>query len=335
MLAPFVPRMLTIASSPTLAQRRWEDIAVKRFLRLSRISAWPAYSLAFVIPFAAGASELTSWFKALVGFLALFMFASFAFALNFYSDRDTDSYHDGVQKDFNLSQQPMVTGEVSEKQCKAFCVATFLAAIGLSFVVSGLFAVLVILACLAGGVLYSHRKIRLKAKPVGDVLCISVLGMLVPSAGYLLGAGTLPTPLMMLLWFFVTATGYIASVMSDFEFDRRAGLRTTAVYLGQARSLKAMLVGCLLSLVVAFFVFRGYYPLGTRYFALFATAALVALTAAAWRSLKPPRMDIPVFFKHGRWVFPSLGVISLLFLGYALLRIYMPEYLPWDPFSVL
>ena len=55
----------------------------------------------------------------------------------------------------------------------------------------------------------------------------------------------------MLLWFLVTATGYVASVMSDFEFDRKAGLRTTAVWLGQVGGLKAMLASSLISSAVA------------------------------------------------------------------------------------
>ena len=303
-----------------------------KYLKLARSTAWPAFSLTFVIPFAVGASAETSWTSALIGFLVLFLFAGFAFALNFYADRDTDRYHDGIQKDFNLPRQPLVSGEVTEQECKAFCIVTLLVAIALSFLVSSLFALLVILAFLAGGVLYSHPKIRLKAKPVGDILCISSLGVLAPSAGYLLGAGELPTSLMMLFWFLVTATGYIATVVSDYEFDVKAKLRTSAVFFGQGRLLKVMVVGCLFSLVIAFFIFTGNYPPGTRYFVVFAGAVLIALTAAVWRSLKPPRMHIPIISSHGRWVFVAPGIISLLFLCYASLKLFGSNYLPTDPF---
>ncbi|KPJ51858.1 MAG: hypothetical protein AMJ37_04005 [Dehalococcoidia bacterium DG_18] len=308
-----------------------------KYLKLARITSWPPYSLAFVIPFAVGAYAGTSWASALIGFSALFLFAGFAFALNFYSDRDTDKYHDGVQKDFNLSQQPMLTGEVTERECKAFCLVALLVAIALGFLVSSLFALLVILACLAGGILYSHPKIRLKAKPVGDILCISALGVLVPSAGYLLGVGVLPPPLMMLLWFLVTATGYTASVMSDYEFDLKAGLRTSAVFFGQGRLLKVMVVGCILSLVVAFFIFfmfSEYYLLGTRLFAVLTAAGLIALTAVVWRALRPPRMHLPVFSSRGHWVFIAPGAASLAFICYAAFHILGLNILPWDPFMV-
>lgn len=308
-----------------------------KYLALARITAWPAYSLTFVISFAVGSYDGTSWTSAWIGFLALFSFAGFAFALNFYSDRDTDRYHDGIQKDFNLRRQPMVTGEVTERECKAFCWAALLIAIVLGFLVSSIFGLLVILACFAGGILYSHPKIRLKAKPIGDIICISLLGVLVPSAGYILGTGELPTPLMMLLWFLVTATGYTASVVSDYEFDLKAGLRTSAVFFGPVKALKLMVVGCFLSVVVAFFIFDAsdLYPIGTRYFVVFLVAGLIFLTAVLWRSLRSPRMHLPLLSSRGRWVFMAPGVASLAFLCYAFFKIFGLIDLPWDPFHVL
>ena len=315
-------------------------IPLTKYLKLARISAWPAFSLAFVIPFAVGADEKTSWPEALVGFSAMFLFAAFAFALNFYADRDTDKYHDGVQKDFNLRRQPMVTGEVTPRECVVFCVVTLGAAIALGFVVSNLFGVLVILNCLVGGLLYSHPWIRLKAKPVGDVAAISLLGALSPSAGYVLGEGIRPTIMMMGFWFLVTATGYISTVMSDYEFDVKAKLKTSAVYFGQIRMLQAMAVGSVLCGILASFIFRDdFYPWGTRYFAAFAAGVLVVLTGAVWRSLRPPQMHVPIISSNRPWVFASVGmilpgIISLLFLTYGFLKILTPEGVGWDPFLV-
>jgi len=77
-----------------------------KYVRLARLTAWPGFSLAIMIPFAIGVYEGTIWISSLIGFIALFIFAGFAFALNFYSDRDTDKYHDGIQKDYNLAEQP-------------------------------------------------------------------------------------------------------------------------------------------------------------------------------------------------------------------------------------
>lgn len=305
-----------------------------KYPKLARVSAWPGYSLAFVIPFAAGAYYGTSWVDASMGFVSLLLFAGFAFALNFYSDRDTDSYHDGVQKDCDLARQPMVTGAVSERGCRVFCTVTLALSLALAFAVSGLFGLIIVLACLFGGVLYSHPRIRLKAKPVGDVFCISVLGILVPSAGYLLGRGALPTPLMMLFWFMVTATGYLATVASDYDFDARAGLRTSAVVFGQRRVLKAMTLLGLACLGIAYLMFDGPYPypVGTRYFAALMGAALVAFVIIVWRSLKPPKMHVPVLSSWGRWVFAVPALVSIVLVYWTYLRLLGSDYLPSDPF---
>lgn len=311
--------------------------AIIKYSKLARVTAWPAYSIAFLIPFAVGVHAGISWFNGSAGFLALLSFAGFAFALNFYSDRDTDRYHDGIQKDFDLARQPLVTGEVTERQCKVFCLVLLLLAILLSFLVGTLFALLVTLACLFGGVFYSHPKIRMKAKPLGDIICISVLGLLVPSAGYLLGAGMLPTTLMMLFWFLVTATGYIATVISDYEFDAKAGLQTTAVYFGRNRALKLMCFSCLSCLLVAYLVFRSnnLYPLGTRCFAVFSGVALVTLIIIMWRSLiKTKKMHLPIVSTHGRWNFIAPGIISLLSLFYVCMKLIATDYLSIDPFAI-
>jgi len=339
-----------------------------KYLKLARVTAWPAFSAIFIIPFAVGAYVATSWSTAVIGFSALLSFAGFAFALNFYSDRDTDRSHDGIQKDFNLSKQPMVTGEVTEQQCKVFCIVTLLLAIALGFLVSNLFALLVILACIFGGILYSHPWIRLKAKPLGDILCLASLGVIVPSAGFLLGAGSFPTPLLIVFWFLVTATAYTASVISDYSFDLKAGLRTSAVYFGRDGAIKIMGIGCLLCLIVALFIFNGYYVMGTRYFALFAVICLIALTAFFWISSKSINMHISTMFFHrylgfitkrisairailwrsletpavidttvhprGRWFFMAPGIVSLVFICYASLNISGLNWLPFDPFLV-
>ncbi len=298
------------------------------------MSAWPAYSLTFVIPFAVGAYAGTEWEKALIGFASLFFVGAFSFALNFYSDRDTDRYHDGAQKDFDLRKQPMLTGEISEREAQAFCVLTFVAAGVLGFLAGELFGGFALMAALVGGVLYSHPRIRLKAKPLGDVACISALGVLLPSSGFLLGAGELPTPLMMLFWFLVTGTGYIATVMSDYRFDISARLRTTATFLGQRGAMATMVVFFILSVIVLVFVFRWDYPVGTKYFAGFACGVLAVLTVYVWRSVRrePEKVRVPLFSRTGGWIYLVPGIVSLLFLAYGFVKILLPDLLPADPF---
>jgi len=159
--------------------------------------------------------------------------------------------------------------------------------------------------------------------------------------------------------------------MNDYEFDIKAGLRTSAVFFGKGGLLKLMVVGCILSLVVTFFIFRDSYsyPIGTMYFAVIATAILIAVAAAIWislnrrrghlqsiflrvrrvyirksfiglkamlwRSHKPTGMQRTKVSKRGRWIVITPGIISLGFLFYAYVKISSGSYyLPWDPFWV-
>jgi 4-hydroxybenzoate polyprenyltransferase len=278
--------------------------SIGSYLRLARISAWPAFSLTFIIPFGVGAHAGTAWGKALVGIAALFLVGAFSFALNFYADRDTDRHHDGVQKDFDIRRQPMLTGEIGERQAQVFCILTLGASIALGFVVSNAFGALVLLASLAGGIL--------------------------------LATDSLPSFLMMAFWFTVTGTGYVATVMSDYEFDVKAKLRTSAAFLGRARTLWVMVGLLIVSVVLGVFIYLEPYPSGTRYFALFALAVLVLLTLSVWRSLRrdPDKVRVPLFARSGGWIYVAPGIISLLFLAYAFVKIVSPGFLPTDPFWV-
>jgi 4-hydroxybenzoate polyprenyltransferase len=305
-----------------------------RYMKLARVTAWPALALVFLIPFAAGANTETDFRDVLFGFVAIASFASFVFALNLYSDKDTDRYHDGKQKDFNLSRQPLVTGEVTERDCRAFCVVSLISAIIFSFLVSNLFALLIVLACLFGGILYSHPWIRLKAKPLGDILCIASVGVLLPSAGYLLSIGVVPDGLILLYLFLITATIYTASVITDYEFDLKARLKTSAVFFGQGRLVKAMAIGCVLSLPVALMIVVESYPLGTKLFVTLVYVSSIALVMVIRKRLRPPRLHMPILASSPRWVFILPGIVTLSFTGYALFKIFSDSYIPWDPFLI-
>lgn len=171
-----------------------------KYLRLARITAWPASLFSFAVGFGAGADRWTQWEDVLFGFLAVFSFFSFAFALNFYSDKDVDRYHEGWQKDVKLSRQPLLSGDITERECKVFCVVTFMLTIAFAWLVSSLVAWLMFGACLAGGILYSYPPIRLKGKPLGDILCMSGLSALLFPAGYVVAQEVLPTWQMFLFF---------------------------------------------------------------------------------------------------------------------------------------
>jgi 4-hydroxybenzoate polyprenyltransferase len=296
---------------------------VVKYLKLARITAWPTSLFSFAVGFGAGATRLTDWADALFGFLAVFSFFGFAFALNFYSDRDVDRYHDGWLRDIKLSQQPLLTGEITVRECQVFCLFTFLLSIAFGWLAGGrLVALLIFGACLVGGILYSYPLIRLKSKPVGDILCMSCLSAVLFSAGYVVAWGEMPRWLMFLFFAIFSAIIYIPTVISDYEFDSRAGLKTSAVVFGQRNLLKATWVIWLCSLPVAWLLVSGTYPLGTKVCVVVACVASLIWTALAWTNLKPPLLDMPVLNRHSREAIIYFGVISLIFIGWGLFKLY-------------
>lgn len=299
--------------------RRW----IEKYLKLARITSWPSFSLSFVIIFAVGAYEGTSWTKAIIGFAALFIFAGFAFALNFYSDRESDRYHDGKEKEFDLRKQPLITGEVTERECIAFCVVTFLTAIALGFVVSNLFGLLMVSVCLVGGILYSHPWIRLKAKPVLDTVCMAGMAAILFSAGYALARGTmLNWPAFLFLYMFA-AISHIPSVLYDYKYDAQAGLRTSAVVFGQRNLAKAMWVLWLCILPLAWFIISEPYALGYKVAVVLGCASLAIYTSIVWWSLRTPSQTVPLLTGHPRREIAFSSLVSLSFLCYASFKLFL------------
>ena len=303
-----------------------------KYLRLARITAWPASLFSFAVGFGTGATEWTTWEDTLFGLLSVLSFFSFAFALNFYSDKDVDRYHDGWQKDIKLSEQPLLTGEVTDRECRIFCILTFILAIAFAWLVSGLIALLMFGACLIGGIFYSHPSIRFKGKPGADIACMSTLSTLLFLAGYVVALGKLPSWPMLLFFSIFSAIVYIPTVVSDYQYDARAGIRTSAVVFGQRNLLKAMTVFCVCAFPVAWLIVSGPYPVGAKTCIVIACVASSIYTLTAWKSLKPPHLVVPVLSKHSREAITSFGVIALLFLCWGFFRLYSHSYIPWDPF---
>lgn len=291
-----------------------------KYLKLGRVTSWPSFSLAFVIIFTVGVYGGTSWPRALIGFAALFLFAGFAFALNFYSDRESDKYHDGKEKEFDLSRQPMITGEVTEAECKVFCAVTLLAAVACGFVVGNLFGSLVVAACLLGGVLYSHPWIRLKAKPVLDIVCMAGMAAVLFSAGYALARETMLNWPAFLYLFIFAAIGHIPSVVYDYQYDARAGLRTSAVVFGQRNLANAMWVLWLGAVALAWFISTGPYAFGYKVGAVLGCASLAAYSFIVWRSVRTTSQNVPLLTGHPLREIGFSSAVSLSCLGYAAFR---------------
>jgi 4-hydroxybenzoate polyprenyltransferase len=83
---------------------------------------------------------------------------------------------------------------------------------------------------------YSAKPLRFKAIPVLD-FSSNMLYVLPGIFAYYLAGGQLPPLLLVLAGYFHIAAMHLFSAVPDIECDMNAGLRTTAVVLGERRSL--------------------------------------------------------------------------------------------------
>ena len=295
---------------------------IRKYLKVIRVTAWLISLFPFAVGFGAGARDATSAWDTIFGFLAVFSFFSFAYALNLYSDRDVDKHHDGWQKDVDLSQQPLLTGEISLRECVILCVVTAVLSIVFGWLVNYLIAIFMFASCIVGGILYSHPAIRLKAKPGADILCMASLSMILFTSGYFVARGDIPTWQMLLFFAIITAIVYIPTVISDYKFDLKAGIRTSAVVFGQRNLVRVMWFFAIGAIPVTWLIWIGDYPSSTKVFVTLACVDAVIGTIIVWKSLDPPDLSLPWLSQHPLKVWVLSGLVSLAFVGWGIARMY-------------
>lgn len=219
-------------------------------IRLIRPYAWAC----FLLPFSAGiwvGGEIE--IKNLVlGILSFSFWMSFSFVVNAIYDRDVDKLHDGRTKDLNLSFQPLVTGEISVKTAWIIAIVSLIASQLSAYLINMQFFYAMLLAN-AIGYFYSAWP-RFKAYPLTDVFCNALAAVLVFYAG--ISACNDEQPLIVYLSAFMLAsTFYIPTAVSDYEFDKKAGLKNTPIFFGPERVLKALYPLAALTVILWSFVF--------------------------------------------------------------------------------
>jgi 4-hydroxybenzoate polyprenyltransferase len=210
------------------------------FIRLTRPIAWIVFLLPVMVGFDLGASKDTLPGLVIFGLGAIFFVLCFGFSANALGDIDVDIYHDGRTKDMDLSRQPLVTGEISIRQVKLLCLL-FLVGSLLCAILVGLYFVLIIIVLDAIGFIYSLPPIRLKKRPIGDIMCNALLGVFFFLAGMTIGKAYVNL-LLVIIVFLIASNFYIPTVMTDYEFDKKVGLRTSAVVYGGNRLIIGMYI---------------------------------------------------------------------------------------------
>jgi len=283
------------------------------FLGLIRPIAWIVFLLPIMGGFYLGATKDTPLSSILFGFGSLIFVLCFGFTVNALSDIDVDKYHDGRSKDMVLSRQPLVTGKISVRQANLFCLL-FLAGSILCSLMLGLSFIILILLLDGIAYVYSHEPFRLKKRPVGDIIANALLAEFFFLAGITIGNGSW-NPLLIIIVFLLAANFYIPTVMTDYEFDKKAGLRTSAVIFGGQRLVTAMYfltaASCLIGLIL----------IVSSSVEVQITAVMMIMYTPLLTIMTKQRLHGNQLLLHQNWMLVPFASLTLVFLCLGFLRV--------------
>jgi len=284
-----------------------------KYIRLVRPVAWIVFLLPFSVGFGIGATKNTNPFHIIFSLIAFVSWMSFSFILNSLSDKDVDKFHDGRAKDMNLSNQPFVTGEISEKTALFITLILVIISLFFAWLVNYLFFTLFIIANIIGYI-YSMPPTRFKTKPITDILCNALAAGVALIAGLSIG-GTNMNLLFIIGTFIVAAVFYIPTVVTDYDFDKRAGLKTSAVFFGPKKILTALYPLTIVILAIFTFVFL------TTNFELKITSLIIIIYTLIFVFASNIKFRDGRLYAHENWIFVPFILLSVGYFIYGFLKI--------------
>ena len=284
-----------------------------KHIRLLRPIAWITFLYPFSVGFGLGVTSDSNPLHVIFAFIAFIFWMSFCFVLNAVGDKDVDKFHTGRSKDMNLAYQPLVTGEVTEKKALYLSMMFFIFSLLFAWLVNSLFFLLILIVDVLGYI-YSMPPTRFKTKPIGDILCNTLAGGTIFIAGLSIG-GTNMDPLAILGVFIIASNFYIPTVITDYEFDRKAGLTTSAVFFGPKKLLQMMYLLTAIVVIIWLIVFL-INNLELKVLALLVIIYIIVFTLASNAKLKGERLNI-----HENWILVPFALMSAAFVIYGILKL--------------
>jgi chlorophyll synthase len=239
---------------------------------------------------------------------------SFSFIVNSIADKDVDKFHNGRSKDMNLAYQPLATSEITEKEALYLSMIFLFSSFFFAWLINPLFFLLILIVD-GVGYIYSMPPTRLKARPIGDILCNTAAGGIIFIAGLSIGGANM-NPLVILGALVMTSIFYIPTVVTDHEFDKKAGLTTSAVYFSPKKILQAMYPLTVLLVIIALIIFLTC-NLELKVFALIVIIYTIPSTLVVNMKLKEERLYI-----HENWILVPFTLISIASVGYGILKLF-------------
>lgn len=225
---------------------------VRILIKLSRWRQHVPYTLPLVIIgalIATNQSDATLDWRLLPVTIANILAMVFAFMINDVIDAPDDA-RNPVKTQSNVISQ----GLLSVREAGLVCVTVFVSS-AILFAQGGLWSLIVGLTTLILSFLYSAPVVRLKARPIVDVLShVLMLSALLLISGYVVYDTTISTGWWVIFGVsFASAYGQFYNQVDDFEIDKVAGLNNTAMLLGRANTVRAMTI-CAVLTVICFII---------------------------------------------------------------------------------
>ena len=179
--------------------------------------------------------------KLVIYIISLSFYLGFAFSINNCFDALSDSINP-IKKGKN----PIARGELNFK--KAYIVSILLSLLGIVWniiFIGNLGALAIYLSLITLAYFYSAPPLRLKSKPPFDLISHGLFfGVLIYYYGlvfhYVRGLYDIKLMVMLMSIFTYSTLLNLRNHIEDYEGDSKAGIKTTAVYLGLARSLRLL-----------------------------------------------------------------------------------------------
>jgi len=145
-------------------------------------------------------------------------------------------------------------------------------------------------------------------------MCNALLGGFFFLAGTAIGNAYV-NPLLIITVFLIASNFYIPTVMTDYEFDKKAGLRTSAVVYGGKRLIIGMY---LLTVTISIF---GVVLILSASFEVQIIAVLMTIYTTIFTIITKNRLRGNQLMLHQNWILVPFGCLTFVFFCLGLFKI--------------
>ena len=206
---------------------------LRSLLKISRFRFWIYTGGTFVIGYSLGASSFSNFLEINYFMYLLYFFIPaniFIYGVNDYWDQSTDEINPKKEdKEFKLRNK-------DRRFLRNTLIVVLLISVILLFFQKGVLQRITFLSFLLLSYFYSAEPLRFKSKPFLD-FSSNMLYIMPGIFGYVLVTDNLPPLIIILAAFGHISAMHIFSAIPDIKYDKKAGITTTAVYLGYKKSL--------------------------------------------------------------------------------------------------